>query len=338
MDLFTKVDIPKSSISIDYSSKLMFVGSCFAENISRFFVDAKFNCLVNPTGIIYNPLSIRQMVKNVVNQKVYDEHDFFFDGNNYCSYDFHGAYSRGTLQEAIALANNCMTEARAFLQNADVVFITLGTAYVYFLADNPAQPVCNCHKQKPETFIRRLVSVDEVAAALSDIVFNLSSLNSKLSSPNSKLKIVFTVSPIRHWKDGAHGNLLSKSTLHLGIEQILQKFDCCEYFPSYEILEDELRDYRFYAEDMIHPSPLAEKIIWQRLRDTYINKVCQSQIARVEKFMQSVHHRIFDPTSPATLDFCKKNLALADVLESEIQGLDLKDEKKYFKKFVNSNN
>ena len=327
MDLFTKVDIPKSSVSIDYSSKLMFVGSCFAENISRFFVDAKFNCLVNPTGIIYNPLSIRQMVENVVNQKVYDEHDFFFDGNNYCSYDFHGAYSRGTLQEAIALANNCMTEARAFLQNADVVFITLGTAYVYFLADNPAQPVCNCHKQKPETFVRRLVSVDEVAAALSDIVSNLSSLN-------SKLKIVFTVSPIRHWKDGAHGNRLSKSTLHLGIEQVLQKFDCCEYFPSYEILEDELRDYRFYAEDMVHPSPLAEKIIWQRLCDTYINKVCQSQIARVEKFMQAVHHRIFDPTSPATLDFCKKNLALADVLESEIQGLDLKDEKKYFQNIL----
>ena len=293
MDLFTKVDIPKSSISIDYSSKLMFVGSCFAENISRFFVDAKFNCLVNPTGIIYNPLSIRKMVENVVNQKVYGERDFFFDGNNYCSYDFHGAYSRGTLQEAIALANNCMTEARAFLQNVDVVFITLGTAYVYFLADNPAHSVCNCHKQKPETFVRRLVSVDEVAAALSDIVSNLSSLN-------SKLKIVFTVSPIRHWKDGAHGNRLSKSTLHLGIEQVLQKFDCCEYFPSYEILEDELRDYRFYAEDMIHPSPLAEKIIWQ------------------------------------PLDFCKKNLALADVLESEIQGLDLKDEKKYFKKFVNS--
>lgn len=331
MDLFTKVDIPKSYISIDYSSKLMFVGSCFAENISRFFVDAKFGCVVNPTGIIYNPLSIRKMFADVVNQKVYDEHDFFFDGNNYCSYDFHGAYSRGTLQEAIALANNCMTEARTFLHNADVVFITLGTAYVYFLADNLVQPVCNCHKQKPETFVRRLVSVDEVAAALSDIVSNL-------SSPNSKLKIVFTVSPIRHWKDGAHGNRLSKSTLHLGIEQVLQKFDCCEYFPSYEILEDELRDYRFYAEDMIHPSPLAEKIIWQRLRDTYINKVCQSQIARVEKFMQSVHHRIFDPTLPATLDFCKKNLVLADVLESEIQGLDLKDEKKYFKKFVNSNN
>jgi lysophospholipase L1-like esterase len=305
----------------------MFVGSCFAENISRFFVDAKFNCLVNPTGIIYNPLSIRQMVENVVNQKVYDERDFFFDGNNYCSYDFHGAYSRGTLQEAIALANNCMTEARAFLQNADVVFITLGTAYVYFLADNPAQPVCNCHKQKPETFIRRLISVDEVSAALSDIV-------TKIATYNPKIKIVFTVSPIRHWRDGAHGNRLSKSTLHLGIEQVLQKFDNCEYFPSYEILEDELRDYRFYAEDMVHPSPLAEKIIWERLRDTYINKVCQAQIDRVLKFMQAVHHRITDPKSPATKEFCKKNLELADLLELEIQGLDLSEEKNYFQKVL----
>ncbi len=327
MDLFTKVDIPKTSISIDYSSKLMFFGSCFAENIGRFFVDAKFNCLVNPTGIIYNPLSICKMVNNIVNQKIYDELDFFFDSNNYCSYDFHGAYSRGTVQEAVALANNCMAEARTFLQDVDVVFITLGTAYVYFLADNPAQPVCNCHKQKPDTFIRRLVSVDEVVSALSDIVYNLSTIN-----PN--LKIIFTVSPIRHLRDGAHCNRLSKSTLHLGIEQVLQKFDCCEYFPSYEIMEDELRDYRFYAEDMTHPSPLAEKIIWQRLRDTYINKVCQSQIARVEKFMQAVHHRIFDPTSPATRDFCKKNLALADVLESEIQGLDLSVEKKYFQNIL----
>ena len=335
MDLFTKVDIPKSNISIDYNSKLMFVGSCFAENISRFFVDAKFNCLVNPTGIIYNPLSIRQMVANVVNQKIYDEHDFFFDGNNYCSYDFHGAYSRGTLQEAVALANNCMMEAYNYLKSADILFVTLGTAYVYFLADNLVQPVCNCHKQKPETFIRRLVSVDEVAAALSDIVLNLLTINSNLSSLNSKLKIVFTVSPIRHLRDGAHGNRLSKSTLHLGIEQILRKFDCCEYFPSYEILEDELRDYRFFAEDMVHPSSLAEKIIWQRLRDTYINKVCQSQVSRVEKFMQAVHHRIIDPTSPATREFCKKNLALADALESEIQCLDLSVEKKYFKKFVN---
>lgn len=327
MDLFTKVDIQKSSISIDYSSKLMFFGSCFAENISRFFVDAKFNCLVNPTGIIYNPLSICKMVKNIVNQKIYDELDFFFDGNNYCSYDFHGAYSRSTVQEAVALVNSCMTDALVFLKDADIVFITLGTAYVYFLADHPAQPVCNCHKQKPETFIRRLVSIDEVVSALSDIVYNLSTIN-----PN--LKIVFTVSPIRHLRDGAHGNRLSKSTLHLGVEQILQKLDCCEYFPSYEILEDELRDYRFYAEDMIHPSPLAEKIIWQRLRDTYINKMCQSQISRVEKFMQAVHHRFTDPSSPATHDFCKKNLALADVLESEIQGLDLSVEKKYFKNYL----
>ncbi|MBP5681926.1 MAG: GSCFA domain-containing protein [Bacteroidales bacterium] len=327
MELFTKVDMPKTNISIDYTSKLMFIGSCFAENIGKFFVDAKFDCVVNPTGIIYNPLSISRMISNLIDNKTYNEDDFFFDGNHYLSYDFHSSFAYKTLDESLTNVNACILKGRNFLKDADIVFITLGTAYVYFLADNPSQPVCNCHKQKPETFVRRLVSVDEVVEALSDIV-------SKLSSLNSSLKIVFTVSPIRHLKDGAHGNRLSKSTLHLGIEQVLRKFDCCEYFPSYEILEDELRDYRFYAEDLVHPSPVAEKIIWERLRDTYINKVCQAQISRVERFMQAVHHRIIDRNSQATIDFCKKNVALAEVLESEIQGLNLNDEKKYFQNML----
>ena len=327
MDLYTKVDIPKTNISIDYRSKLMFIGSCFAENIGKFFVDAKFNCRVNPTGIAYNPLSIRQSIYNLIDGKTYCSDDFFFDGNKYCSYDFHSSFARSGVEASISLANDSIIDGKKFLQSVDVLFITLGSAYVYFLADNPAQAVCNCHKQKPETFIRRLISVDEVSAALSDIV-------TKIATYNPKIKIVFTVSPIRHWRDGAHGNRLSKSTLHLGIEQVLQKFDNCEYFPSYEILEDELRDYRFYAEDMIHPSPLAEKIIWERLRDTYINKVCQAQIDRVLKFMQAVHHRITDPKSPATKEFCKKNLELADLLESEIQGLDLSEEKNYFQKVL----
>ena len=327
MELFTKVDMPKSNISIDYKSKLMFIGSCFAENIGKFFVDAKFDCVVNPTGIIYNPLSIRRMISNLIDNKTYNEDDFFFDGNHYLSYDFHSSFAYKTLEESLTNVNACILKGRNFMKDADIVFITLGTAYVYFLADNPSQPVCNCHKQKSETFVRRLVSVDEVVEALSDIV-------SKLSSLNSSLKIVFTVSPIRHLKDGAHGNHLSKSTLHLGIEQVLRKFDCCEYFPSYEILEDELRDYRFYAEDLVHPSPVAEKIIWERLRDTYISKVCQAQISRVERFMQAVHHRIIDRNSQATIDFCKKNVALAEVLESEIQGLNLNDEKKYFQNML----
>ena len=327
MELYTKVDIPKSNISIDYSSKLMFIGSCFAENIGKFFVDAKFNCRVNPTGIAYNPLSIRQMVSNLVDGKTYYANDFFFDGNKYCCYDFHSSFARSDMAQSISLANSSIIGGKKYLQCADVLFITLGSAYVYFLADNPAQPVNNCHKQKPETFVRRLISVDETSEALSDVV-------TKIATYNPKIKIVFTVSPIRHWRDGAHGNRLSKSTLHLGVETVLQKFDICEYFPSYEILEDELRDYRFYAEDMVHPSPLAEKIIWERLRDTYINKVCQAQIARVLKFMQAVHHRITDDKSPATKEFCKKNIELAAVLESEIQGLDLSEEKNYFQKVL----
>lgn len=327
MNFFTPVDIPKSNISIDYNTRLMFVGSCFAENISRFFCDAKFKCFVNPTGIVYNPISMQNMFFNVVRQKKYTAQDFFFDGTKYLCYDFHSSFGYSTIDESVYYANNSIAQAFEFLKTANIVFITLGTAFVYYLASDTSRAVSNCHKQHPSTFVRRLVAVDEVSEALSSIV-------EQLLEVNKDLKFVFTVSPIRHWKDGAHGNRLSKSTLHLGIEPVLAKYNCCEYFPSCEIIEDELRDYRFYADDMLHPSPLSEKIIWQRIRDTYINKVCDTQISRVEKFMQAVHHRIVDTSSPATVAFCKKNLLLADVLESDIHGLDLTEEKKYFKTFI----
>ena len=342
MDFFTKIDIPATDWQIDYNSHVAFFGSCFADNISAQFAARKFKVLVNPFGTVYNPLSIAMQIKAIANKQVFGGPEVFQDmrpdraGNNapwHC-WDAHGSLSAATREDCVAKLNEASIHALDFLQKTDVAFITLGTSFVYFLKDIGAA-VSNCHQQNPNLFIRKMISVDHVVAALKSIVQDLQKIK-------NDMRIVFTVSPLRHMSDGAHGNTLSKATLQLAINKIIEEQDftthtteaAVQYFPSYEILEDELRDYRFYAEDMIHPSPLAEKIIWQRLRDTYINKVCQSQIARVEKFMQAVHHRIFDPTSPATLDFCKKNLALADVLESEIQGLVLKDEKKYFQNIL----
>ncbi len=160
------------------------------------------------------------------------------------------------------------------------------------------------------------------------------SIVSAAKNYNPGIRIVFTVSPIRHIKDGAHGNRISKSSLFLGIEKVLAADTSCEYFPSYEILEDELRDYRFYADDMVHPSPLAEKIIWQRIQETYFSDAVMRNVSAVEKFMNSVHHRIQNPESLATQTFCQKNLSLAFDLEDRIPGLDLSDEKKYFKSYL----
>lgn len=326
MELTTPIIIPKSQVDINYNSKLMFAGSCFAENISQIFINNKFQCLVNPSGIVYNPLSLSKMIDNLLADKVYTENDFFHDGTLYNSYDFHGSFSRADLQAAIESANNSITRAVRYLKDCDVFFITLGTAFVYQLQDS-GEVVSNCHKQKASLFSRRLVSIDEITEALSSVIERVTMLN-------PKIRFVFTVSPIRHIRDGFHENTLSKSTLHLAVGNIVSRFGNCEYFPSYEIVMDELRDYRFYAEDMVHVSALAERIIWQRLTETYMSKNVQQQIRRVEKFMQSVNHRIQNPESNETAAFCQKNLSQAFVLEDDIQGLDLSEEKKYFKSFI----
>lgn len=327
MQLTTPVSNPPSSVSISHKSRLMFVGSCFAENISSFFINAKFQCLVNPSGIVYNPLSLSRLFSQLTANKIYSDSDFFQLNGLYSCYDFHGSFSRADVGEAVSVANSSMNYARNYLKTCDVLFITLGTAFVYFLAEDQLTAVSNCHKQPSSTFQRRLISVDEVAEALQKIV-------SLAATYNKDMRIVFTVSPIRHMKDGAHGNRISKSSLFLGIEKVLAANEHCEYFPSYEILEDELRDYRFYADDMVHPSQLAEKIIWQRIQETYFSEQVRRDVSAVEKYMNAVHHRIQNPDSLETASFCQKNLSLAFDLEDRIEGLDLSAEKKYFKSFI----
>ncbi|MBR4678909.1 MAG: GSCFA domain-containing protein [Bacteroidales bacterium] len=326
MNFFTPVEIEKSSFSIDYTSKLVFIGSCFAENISKYFENAKFQSLVNPSGILYNPLSISMMIENVLSARRYSDKDFFFDGTLYNSYDFHGRFSDSDLQKAVIKANDSMEKAYVFFKTADVVFITLGTAFVYFLQEN-GLPVANCHKQLSEKFSRRLISVSEVENALKNIVENLQNIN-------KSIQIVFTISPLRHFRDGAHNNNLSKSTLHLGTNFVIKNYEFVHYFPSYEIVMDELRDYRFYEQDMIHLSETAEEYIWQKIKQTYFSDKVSLQVERVEKFMKSVNHRIENPFSLASKAFFEKNIFAAKRLEAEIQGLNLEKEKEYFCGFL----
>ena len=322
MEFFTEVAIKPSENKINYNMPLLFLGSCFAQNISTFFVNAKFNCNINPSGIVYNPLVISNLVKKIVENKVYCNNDFFFDGVNYCCYDFHGSFSHQNLEIAVKNANQSIKNAADFIKNASFCFVTLGTAYVYFLKQN-SQPVSNCHKQNSDIFFRRRLEIEEVYNSISSMIETFIKVN-------PKIRFVLTVSPIRHWKDGAHGNRVSKAILLSSVEKIIENYTCAEYFPSYEIVEDQLRDYRFYAEDMIHLSPTAEKIIWEKLSQTYFSQKTQLEIKKVEKFMLSVKHRIIDYKSLKTKEFAKKNIEIANNLEKEIIGLDLSEEKKYF--------
>jgi len=346
MNLFTKVDIPAAEFKIDYKSHLAFFGSCFADNISAQFASKKFKVFANPFGTVYNPLSIERNIQNIAEAKAFSEQDVFKDERSdglWHSWDAHSTLSASSREECIAKLNNACTQAREFLQQADTAFITIGSAFVYSLN---GKVVANCHRQDPRIFERRLISVDEAAQSIQRTVALLRQIN-------RDIRIVFTVSPIRHLGDGAHGNNLSKATVLLAIEKALQEIasplarndvarlasintrvDICKsqqsctlcndvaaYFPSYEIVMDELRDYRFYNDDMIHLSKTAEEYIFERMVETYCDSTTQAHISQVEKFLKMANHRIQDESSPASLELKQKIATQAKELEKTIPGL-----------------
>ena len=313
MNFFTKIDIPAANFKIDYTSRLAFFGSCFADNISAQFAERKFNVLANPLGTVYNPVSLASQIKAIADGKIFGEDDVFqdtrCDGLWHC-WDAHSSLSGATKEECIGKLNAAATQARDFLKKANVIFITLGSAFVYYLKDS-GKPISNCHRQDPNLFTRRMISVDEATEAIRGIATSIRQLN-------QNVHIVFTVSPLRHMSDGAHNNTLSKSTLQLAIHSTT-----IDYFPSYEIVMDELRDYRFYAEDMIHLSKTAEEYIFERMVDTYCDSTTRENMAKVEKFLKMANHRIQDESSPATQELKKKLAAQALELEKQIPGLKL---------------
>lgn len=364
MNFFTKVDLPVTDFKIDYNSRLAFFGSCFADNISAQFASRKFKVLANPFGTVYNPVSIARQIRAIADGKVFGEKDVFQDarglqdvsgkqdarGNQdargpWYSWDAHGSLSGATREECIKKLNNAATRTREFLQQADVVFITLGTAFVYYLKDASAttgngdahgHAVANCHRQDPGLFERRMISVDEAASAICEIVENLRKIKNqtRIASPSARNdvarftsdntpRIVFTVSPLRHMGDGAHNNTLSKATLQLAINKALEEANAT-YFPSYEIVMDELRDYRFYADDMVHLSKTAEEYIFKQMTETYCDSTTRENMAKVEKFLKMANHRIQDESSPATQQLKKKIASQAAELEKQIPGLSLR--------------
>jgi len=335
MNFFTKIDISSSGARIDYNSRLAFFGSCFADNISAQFASRKFKVLANPFGTVYNPLSTAMQIKAIANGKIFGEKDVFQDAQGlwHC-WNAHGSLSAKSREECLDKLNAATHEARDFLQNTDVAFITLGTAFVYFLKESGIA-VSNCHRQDPNMFIRKMISVDHAAEALKSIVRDLQKIKCQEGSESRELHIVFTISPLRHMSDGAHNNTLSKATLQLAVEKVMREFDrsvegtitnpapIISYFPSYEIVMDELRDYRFYESDMIHLSKTAEEYIFERMAETYCDEKTSNDIKQVEKFLKSANHRIQDTDSPATAAFLQKLHAEAEKLESQIAGLKL---------------
>jgi lysophospholipase L1-like esterase len=290
MNLQTKIPLSKQSNNlIDYNSKLLLIGSCFVENIGKKLNYFKFQNIVNPFGILFHPKSIEAFITNAINEKEYSESDIFFHDELWHSFDAHSKLSNPSKNALLEELNKQMRLTSKQLKDSTHIIITLGTSWVYrFIADDMI--VANCHKVPQKQFIKELLSVDEVVSSLQAIIVLLKQVNPKVS-------IIFTVSPIRHIKDGFIENNLSKSHLISGIHQVINERKNTYYFPSYEIMMDELRDYRFYAEDMIHPSETAINYIWEKFQQVWLASEASTTMDKVDKIQKGLLHKPFNPTA-----------------------------------------
>lgn len=288
----TPVEVPQNGVEITHECPIMLMGSCFAENIGSRLAENKFVCDINPFGVLYNPLSIAEAIKQVMSGRVYEEDapELTEHGGLWHSWMHHSAFSAPSREECLARINGRLAGAHAFLPTTRLMLITFGTAYVYRHCEG-GMVVGNCHKFPERTFRRERLTPDE-------IVEEYTALIGELAKTNPKVHILFTVSPIRHLRDGLHANQLSKATLLLAIDRLCQLMpERCSYFPAYEIMMDELRDYRFYADDMMHPTPLAVEHIWRHFADVFFPPRTKKFLQTWEKIRQGLAHRPFNPES-----------------------------------------
>jgi len=324
MSFFTEIQIPEFPSQMDYSKSMMLFGSCFSENIGQKLIDLKFAVDMNPFGILYNPESIANSLQILLKKRTFTEDDLFQDQGFWNSYFHHSRFSDVDQGAALEKINNRISSSHEFLKKADFLTITFGTAWVYELRKS-GQVVSNCHKIPAGEFKRFRLGVFEITNVYRELL-------EQLWKFNPDLKVIFTVSPIRHWKDGAVENQLSKATLLLAIDQLIKGFgnQSCAYFPSYELMMDELRDYRFYAEDMLHISPVAIDYIFEQFSKVMISKESMDVSKKVMKVRKAYEHRPVNPATEEFKAFIQQNLLQIGQLTSQFPTLDFSLERTYF--------
>ena len=317
----TPVEIPRNKVEITHECPILIMGSCFAENIGKRLAASKFVCDENPFGVLYNPLSIATALKQLMEERTYDETspELVEHGGLWHSLMHHGSFSASTREECLTHINGRLAKAHAFLPQARLILITFGTAYVYRHREN-GMVVGNCHKLPERTFTRERLTTEE-------IVEEYTTLIESLVRVNPDVHLLFTVSPIRHLRDGLHANQLSKATLLLAIDRLCQLMpERCSYFPAYEIMMDELRDYRFYADDMMHPSPLAIEHIWKHFADVFFPPRTKKFLQTWEEIRQALDHRPFHPDSEQYKQFLSQIELRIDRLKEKYPTFDAENE------------
>lgn len=298
MNFRTQISLQKERNQIDYNSNLNLVGSCFSENISKKLSYYKFKSFSNPFGILFNPIAIEKLITNAINKKKYSENDIFKLNERWHCFDAHSDLSSSDKNKLLDNLNAAIKRTNEELTKTSHIIITLGTSWVYRFIETDTI-VGNCHKVPQKKFLKELLSVEEIYASLDNII-------TLIKSVNSNVTIIFTVSPVRHLKDGFIENSKSKAHLLAAIHQIANPRNKVFYFPSYEIMHDDLRDYRFYNSDMVHPNETAVNYIWELFKHVWISKNTTSVMKEVETIQKGLAHKAFDPESKQHQQFLKK--------------------------------
>lgn len=319
MKFRTEIEIaPYTRGRIGYENRTLALGSCFAGHIAERMALAKLRVTANPTGILFNPLSIASAIRDF-NRPVLPEELIREDGQ-WFHFGFHGDFSAPEAEAALDGMNAARRAAAAALAAADRVILTFGTAWVY---ERNGEAVANCHRRPATEFVRRRLTVAEIVETLSALIEG--ALDGR--------EIILTVSPVRHLADGLAGNAASKAVLRLAAEELTERFGCVHYFPAYECLVDDLRDYRFYADDLTHPAPQAIAYVWEKFMQTVLTPAAQAMLPQVEAITTAAAHRPRNAQSEAHMAFCRRCLERIATLPE----IDFSAEAAYFRQCIEIN-
>jgi len=318
----TEIHPMKYTFKINHTHKLLFIGSCFADNLSKKLNQHKFNTLNNPFGVLFNPASIAHRINDILFKKNYDENDLTYYNEEWISFKHHGSFSNPDKQKCLHQINSKLKESKIFIKNVDFVFITLGTSIAYQLKSSK-EIVSNCHKFPASHFVKVFLSADESLKLLYDCIINVNKIN-----PN--VKIIFTLSPIRYIKDDFIENSLSKAHLRIAIHELTKKFSSVFYFPAFEILMDDLRDYRFYNPDKIHPSETAIDYMWNFFSQAFFNAETMKCNNYIKDINMALLHKPKNKDSQLYKLFKDKQLKKVYNIMQSYPYLDFKNEIKFF--------
>ena len=341
MDFLLDITIPEAEKLINHQHKILSVGSCFTEHIGNALTELKFPVMQNPNGILFDPMAVCNSLISYIENRVYTKGDLFYHNELWHSWNHHSRFSHTDPQQALDNINRSQQAAHAFLKEADWLIITLGSAFSYRLTNeaisatgsfsNPpllgqlegATGVANCHRAPAQWFHKHLSTIEEIIAKLDNTVHQLFRFN-------NKLRLIFTISPVRHIRDGVVENNRSKARLLEAVHHMVNKFDKLYYFPSYELVIDILRDYRFYDIDMVHPNYLATDFVLQKFLATYTSDETQQLLQEIKRIVIARKHRSAHPTTEAHKKFLKTHLAKAKALQQQYPYINFQTEIDYF--------